>query len=250
MTGSLETKAALAGIVFDCRNFHLIINIICSKANIGGITMRPCKICHQKDFGEWYDDCIGEDKPLVNHVVVLDPGHGGAYSGAINYGFRESDINLAVARKLRKKLKQAGATVTMTRTRDVNLAPPGANLDADLQARVDVAKRAKADIFVSLHVDDIPNINLTGPASYFPKGRSYSLACAIQTHLTEEICAEGHGVSPADFYVLVHNEMPAALIEMGYLSNPAEALCLVDSAYQNLLAEGIFKGIVSYFLYE
>lgn len=209
--------------------------------------MRPCEVCHPHDVGGYYYDCTGEGQPLANTIIVLDPGHGGVYSGAINYGFRESDINLSVARKLRKKLARLGASVIMTRTRDVNLAPAGASLDADLQARVDVAKRAKADIFVSLHVDDVPNINLTGPASYFPKGGSSELACAIQAHLTEEICAVGHGVSPADFYVLVHNDMPAVLVEMGYLSNPAEALCLVDNNYQRLIANGILQGIVSYF---
>ena len=61
-------------------------------------------------------------------------------------------------------------------------------------------------------------------------------------------CDTHLGVSPADFQVLVHNEMPAALIEMGYLSNLADALWLMDKAYQNLLADGILKGIISYFL--
>ena len=183
----------------------------------------------------------------MNKIVVLDPGHGGIYTGAINYGFRESDINLSVALKLRKKLARLGATVIMTRTSDVNLAPAGSTLDADLQARVDVAKTSGADIFVSLHVDDVPNINLVGPASYFPKGRSSGLACAIQTSLVNEICTVDNGVSPADFYVLVHNDVPSALIEMGYLSNPAEALCLMDNAYQDLIADGILKGIISYF---
>ena len=106
-----------------------------------------------------------------------------------------------------------------------------------------------APIFsVSLHVDDVPNINLRGAASYFPEERSSGLASTIQTSLVNEICTVNNGVSPADFYVLVHNDVPAALIEMGYLSNPAEALCLMDNAYQNLIADGILKGIVRYFL--
>jgi N-acetylmuramoyl-L-alanine amidase len=210
--------------------------------------MWHCDACHQKDVSEGYCGCVEVSKALSNKTVVLDPGHGGSYSGAINYGFRESDINLSVARKLCKKLARLGAKVIMTRTRDVSLAPAGSTLAADLQARVDVAKTAGADIFVSLHVDDVPNINLSGPASYFPKGRSSDLARAIQTALVNETCAVDNGVSPADFYVLVHNDMPAALIEMGYLSNPAEALCLVDGAYQNQIAEGILNGIIRYFM--
>jgi len=208
--------------------------------------MVHCDACNQKDVSGCHYGCVL--KPLLNKIVVLDPGHGGIYSGAINYGIREADINLSVALKLRKKLAKLGATIIMTRTRDVNLAPAGSILDADLQARVDVAKTSGADIFVSLHVDDVPNINLVGPASYFAIGRSSGLACAIQTSLVNEICTVDNGVSPADIYVLVHNDMPAALIEMGYLSNPAEALCLINNAYQNLIADGILNGIISHFL--
>ncbi|MDR3564206.1 MAG: N-acetylmuramoyl-L-alanine amidase [Negativicutes bacterium] len=208
--------------------------------------MLHCDAGHQKDVSGCQYGWVS--KPLFNKIVVLDPGHGGIYSGAINYGIREADINLSIALKLRKKLARLGATVIMTRTRDVNLAPAGSTLDADLQARVDIAKTSCADIFVSLHVDDVPNINLVGPASYFAKGRSSGLACAIQTSLVNEICTVDNGVSPADIYVLVHNDMPAALIEMGYLSNPAEALCLMDNAYQSQIADGIVKGIINYFL--
>ncbi|MBP2652493.1 MAG: cwlD 2 [Firmicutes bacterium] len=210
--------------------------------------MLHCDPCHQKDVSGCYCGCAGLLKPLLNKIVVLDPGHGGIYPGTINYRIRETDINLAVALKLSKKLARFGATVIMTRTRDVNLAPADSTLDADLQARVDVAKNSGADIFVSLHSDSVPNINLVGPASYFPKDRSSDLACAIQTSLINEICTVDNGVSPADFYVLIHNDVPAALIEMGYLSNLEEALCLMDNAYQNLIADGILKGIISYFL--
>jgi N-acetylmuramoyl-L-alanine amidase len=190
----------------------------------------------------------GGSKPLANRIVVLDPGHGGRYSGGVHYGFRESDINLAVALKLRRRLARLGAKVVMTRTRDVSVAPAGSTLTADLQARVAVAKTAGADVFVSLHVDDVPNVNLEGVASYFPEGRASGLARAIQTCLAAETCAVDNGVSPANFYVLVHNDMPAALIEMGYLSNPAEALCLMDNAYRELIAGGILRGIAGYFL--
>lgn len=210
--------------------------------------MLYCDDYNQKNIGECYSGCGGESKPLLNKIVVLDPGHGGIYSGGVHYGLRESDINLAVALKVRKRLARLGAKVIMTRKRDVNLAPEGSTLDADLQARVDVAKNAGADIFVSLHVDDVPNINLKGVTSYFPEGRSSGLASAIQTSLVNEICVVDNGVSPANFYVLVHNDVPSALIEMGYLSNPAEALRLMNNSYQNLLARGIAKGILNYFL--
>jgi len=208
--------------------------------------MWHCDACDHKEACECYCRSAGVEKLLAGKIVVLDPGHGGPDSGGVNYGFQESDINLAVGLKLCKKLTRCGAKVVMTRTSDVSLTPVGSTLDDDLQARVDVAEKAGADVFVSLHVEDVPNINLQGIASYFPERRSYELACAIQAAVVEETCAVDTGVSPADFYVLVHNEMPAALIEMGYLSNPEEALYLVDNTYQNAIAEGIFKGIISY----
>ena len=210
--------------------------------------MLLCDACHQKDGGECYYGCFEESKPLLNKIVVLDPGHGGSYTGGVHYGFRESDINLSVGLKLRKRLTRLGAKVVMTRTRDVSLTPAGSTLTEDLKGRVDVAKNAGADIFVSLHVDDVPNINLSGVASYFPEERSSALAFAIQTSLVDETCANDNGVSPANFYVLVHNEMPAALIEVGYLSNPTEALCLMNNSYRNRIAEGIANGILNYFL--
>lgn len=210
--------------------------------------MLYCDDYNQKDIVGCYSSCVGVSKPLLNKIIILDPGHGGIYSGGVHYGIRESDINLSVALKLRKKLARLGAKVIIRGHVNVSLAPEGSTLDADLQARVDVAKNSGADIFVSLHVDDVTNINLEGVASYFPEERSSGLTCAIQTSLVNEICPVDNGVSPADFYVLVHNDVPAALIEMGYLSNPAEALRLINNSYQNLLADGISKGIINYFL--
>lgn len=203
---------------------------------------------HQQDDSDCYHDYAETSKPLLGKIIVLDPGHGGRYTGGVHYGFRESDINLSVGLKLRRRLTRLGAKVVMTRTLDVSLTPADATLTADLEARVAVAKKADADIFVSLHVDDVPNINLSGVASYFPEERSSALAFSIQTALVDETCANDHGVSPANFYVLVHNEMPAALIEVGYLSNPTEALCLMNNSYRNRIATGIAKGILNYFL--
>lgn len=139
----------------------------------------------QKGTGYFY----GFPKLLLNRTVVIDPGHGGIYSGGVHYGLREADINLSVALKLHKRLVMFGAKAILTRKQDVNLAPPGSNLNTDLQARVAVDKNLAADIFVSLHVDDVPNINLLGPASYFPEVRSSQLACAIQTSLINESCS-------------------------------------------------------------
>ncbi len=96
-------------------------------------------------------------KPLANKVIVLDPGHGGIYPGAIANNVREADINLAVALKAQEKLVMSGARVIMAQTGDTNLAPVGSTLTSGLKARVDVAKNSGADILISFHAGSSPN---------------------------------------------------------------------------------------------
>jgi N-acetylmuramoyl-L-alanine amidase len=79
--------------------------------------------------------------------VVLDPGHGGKDPGAVGNGFREKDINLAIGLKMEKTLKNKGFNVKMTRNTDVYLK---------LQERTDIANKANADVFVSIHVNSLP----------------------------------------------------------------------------------------------
>jgi N-acetylmuramoyl-L-alanine amidase len=186
-------------------------------------------------------------KPLANKVIVLDPGHGGIYPGAIANNVREADINLAVALKAREKLVMSGARVIMTRTGDNNLTPVGSTLTSDLKARVDVAKTSGADIFISLHANSSPDASITGVTSYYPTGRPFDLALALQTSSVKKTGAIDKGIRSANFYVLIHNDMPAVLIEMGFLTNPTEADHLIDGTYQDRLADGICKGVISYF---
>lgn len=192
--------------------------------------------------------CFAAPGPLSGKIIVLDPGHGGDNDGAVHFGVREADVNLAVALKLRDKLTGAGAKVIMTRSSDCSVAPPGSGAAGELQARCDVAPAYDADIFVSLHSNAHPKPETNGAISFYPAGRPNDLAKAIQTGLVGEVGMVNKGVRPANFYVLRNSDIPAALIEMGFLTNQAEAARLADEGYQNQLAEGIFKGLVAYFL--
>lgn len=186
--------------------------------------------------------------PLANRVIVLDPGHGSPQAGAFYYGVREADVNLAVALLLQKKLADAGGTVVLTRSTDALLAVAAAAPAVELQARVDVAKAADADIFVSLHANAHDKAETAGIITFYPPGRPTELARAIQDGLVWETGAVNKGVRPANFYVLRQSDVPAVLVEMGFLTNGAENARLADPDYQEQLAAGIFKGIVSYFL--
>jgi N-acetylmuramoyl-L-alanine amidase len=184
---------------------------------------------------------------LANRVIVIDPGHGGIYPGAVANGIREADVNLAVALKLRDRLVNSGATVALTRSADTNVAGPGTSLTADLQARVDIATASQADIFISLHANSHPNPKIFGVMSFYATGQPSDLARTIYKSLVGDNGFTGKGVWPANFYVLRKNQVPAALIEMGFLTNPTESQWLTDDAYQSRLADSIYDGILNYF---
>ncbi len=186
---------------------------------------------------------------LAGRTIVLDPGHGGPQAGAFYFGVREADVNLAIARALEARLTAAGATVVMTRNSDVLVACSGDDHAAELQARVDIAQAAGADIFVSLHANAHPTKPETaGAITFRAPGCSTALAATVQEALVEETGAIDKGVRIANFYVLRHSDSPAVLVEVGFLSNRAEAARLNTPAYQQEAAYGIYKGIVRYFL--
>lgn len=186
--------------------------------------------------------------PLANKIVVLDPGHGGDQAGALYFGVREADVNLAVALLLQQKLTAFGATIVLTRSANELVAPHASTPAAELQARVDIAKAADADIFVSLHANAHDKAETAGIITFYPPGRPTDLARAVQDGVVGETGAVNKGVRPANFYVLRNSDIPAVLVEMGFLTNRAENARLADPDYQEQLASGIFKGIMSYFL--
>lgn len=102
-------------------------------------------------------------------VVVIDPGHGGRDSGATGYGLLEKDVNLSIASHMRDELNQyAGVSVVMTRDGDYAL---GDTTEEDLAERVEIAKRAGADVFVSIHINSGGG---TGSEVWVPNGASYN----------------------------------------------------------------------------
>ena len=184
---------------------------------------------------------------LRGKVIVVDPGHGGSNPGAVANGTRESDNNLAVSLKLRDRLRQAGAKVVMTRETDRTVAKAGSSLGQELQARVDIAEQDNADVFVSIHSNSNPDPSIAGAMTFFPSGKSSKLALEVQSGIIRETASVDKGTQPATFYVLRNTTMPSILVEMGFVSNAAEAAKLQNDAYRNRIAQGVFTGIVKYF---
>lgn len=191
---------------------------------------------------------------LKGKVIVIDPGHGGNDAGAIGpSGLMEKTVTLNVALELEKMLKAEGAEVIMTRRTDKTVSPKGASASAieELQARCDVANRAKADIFISIHADSFTNASARGTTGYYysqtegPK--SIKLADCIRKALCEQIRTPSRGTKPCNFYVVRNTDMPATLIELAFISNPEEEKIMGSKEGVLKCAQGIFDGIEDFF---
>ncbi len=185
--------------------------------------------------------------------IVIDPGHGGEDSGAIGpSGVTEKSITLQIAKEVEKMLKEAGAKVIMTRTTDTEVSSKHRQAtDVDeLQARCDVANKAKADIFISIHMDSFTSREASGTTGYYyTKGSAASkrLAAEIQSNLITQLKTTSRGVKTCNFYVVKHTKMPATLIEVAFVSNPKEEKLLTSRKGVQKAALGIVKGISDFF---
>ncbi|MDF5710028.1 MAG: N-acetylmuramoyl-L-alanine amidase [Nostoc sp. S4] len=173
-------------------------------------------------------------------VVIIDPGHGGKDSGAIGIGgAREKDVILPIGRRVAQILQQNGLQVLMTRDSDYFVTLPG---------RVEMAERANADVFVSIHANSAgasrPDVNGL-EVYYYDSG--LSLARVVRTSILQSIgTLKDRGVRRARFYVLRKSSMPSILVETGYMTGREDMARLRTSAYQNRMAEAIARGILQY----
>lgn len=215
-----------------------------SSANSGS---SPVKITPLPPTNSSGNDSVQDSGVLRGKVIVVDPGHGGSNPGAVGNNTIEADNNLAVGLKLRDKLTSAGAKVIMTRDTDRTVAPEGSSLGQELEARVNLAEKNNADIFVSIHSNSNPDENIYGAMTFYHSGKSPDLALEVQSALVKETNATDKGTSPATFYVLRNTTMPGILVEMGFVSNAEESARLQNDSYRNRVAQGVFNGIVKYF---
>lgn len=187
-------------------------------------------------------------------TVVIDPGHGGRDGGAVgNDGTLEKDLNLAVALKLKAILESADVRVVMTRETDVELASPDSphKKADDLKARLNLAENQKKAIFVSIHMNNFPIQKYSGFQVYYSENSKQSLTLA-QTVQDGAQSALGNTmdrkVKPAgdSIYLLAHLEIPAVLVECGFLSNEEERELLKSDAYQKKLALSLSASLLTY----
>ena len=188
-------------------------------------------------------------KGLQGKTIAIDPGHGGSDSGAVGAFSKEKDITLAIAKKVASLLNAAGANVVMTRTTDVDVYAPYDGAVEELQARSNIGNAAKADVFISIHIDSFDSPSAGGVTAYYNSKTPYDYGLANYIHLQNMKVTNfsDRGVKTANFYVLLHTNMPATLLELGFISNPGEEQALNTEAQQQNFAESIVKGLADYF---
>ncbi len=218
--------------------------------------------------------------PVVLNTVVIDPGHGGDDTGTTGpNGVLEKDVTLQVATRLRRAIEsRLGLRVVMTRDGDrmIRLDERAAianNNKADLfislhaNASLSPAPSGAEVYYLSLY-DDVVETRLAGSTDHTVPvlgggvrsievvswdmaqvrhlDRSARFARIVDTELRRQVAMRPTGVQRAPFRVLVGANMPAVLVELGFLSNPAQAERLASASFQETLAQALFQSVVRY----
>lgn len=193
----------------------------------------------------------------VTPVVVIDPGHGGADGGAVAAdGTTESQINLAVALKLREILYLTGVDTAMTREEDISIHSDTAQTlreqkISDIHNRAEIVERVPGALLISIHQNSLPQVRSVHGAQVFYNTAQGSdlLARSIQEVLNSSINTERpkqeKRIDPS-IYLMSHVACTGVLVECGFLSNDSETALLRQEDYQMKLAVLIAGGYLRY----
>lgn len=195
--------------------------------------------------------------PVTNKTVVLDAGHGLPDEGAESAnGITEASINLTITKKVQSLLEQCGCNVILTRSDengiyDLDSKTLKEKKVSDIKNRVKIGNESSADIFVSIHLNKIPQSQYYGWQTFFKENNieSEELAKSIQEGLNSSIQKENkrESLKITGKYIIEHVEIPTSIVECGFLSNPEEENLLQQNEYQDRIAWGIYNGIMDYF---
>ena len=172
------------------------------------------------------------------------------------HGTTEAETNLKIALKLQNLLEQSGSTVVLTRSDenaiyDIDSKTLKQKKISDIRNRVKIGNESSADVFLSIHLNKIPQQQYSGWQTFYKSSdeNSTKLAKCIQSSLNESIQKENNRVAMKldTVYIMKKVEIPISIVECGFLSNPEEEKNLLNDEYQNKLAWGIYTGIIDYF---
>lgn len=253
------------------------------KLNMPG-TKAGCDANLDTDFPTSADEMTPDKTPTIIDTIVIDPGHGGRFTGAVGpNGIIEKHVNLGISLRLAKMLRdELGIRVALTRVDERHIY---------MKDRTGLANAVKADLFIDVHNNGVASKKAKGTETFFLStdkadwdraasiaeneefyvenpdlGKSNSnlsmilaamaqneyleeskeLAHYIQEELVAALGTRDRGVKQAPLYVLVYADMPAVLLEEGFLTNPEEEEMLRDPKSQDKIARAIFNGIKGY----
>ena len=189
--------------------------------------------------------------------IIIDAGHGGIDGGAVGHnGVIEKDINLKIALKLKDFLSLSGYDVILTRDTDTMLEGEGKTKKvADMNARLKIITDNPDAIFLSIHQNLFSQNSSWGAQVFYSENHFESeiLASLIQSRFVELLQPQNTRVSKqtdSSLYLFKNAQIPAVLIECGFLSNAIDANNLSDDEYQNKVAFVIFSAICDYYSYK
>jgi len=194
---------------------------------------------------------INASMPVNKRVIAIDAGHGEWDPGKQNRSVNEKDINLAVSEKLQTLFELNGAVVFTTRSDDTALAD---RKREDLSARANLANAAGADIYVSIHQNSFENESVSGAQVFYHASseKSKILAEMIQQNMNEFLGQHSHSSdrqakSSETYFVLKKTDMPAVIVECGFMSNLRELGLLQEDDFQEKIAWAVYMGVMDYF---
>lgn len=187
----------------------------------------------------------------TGQVIVIDSGHGGADPGKIGINqVKEKDVNLKIAKKVKKKLRKEGWKVVMTRETDVMLgdSEKGNRKIHDMKARVELINKTMPVMAVSIHQNSYEEVEIHG-AQVFYYSHSKEGKRMAETMQKALLMADEENTRQAKandtYYLLKRTEVPTIIVECGFLSNPQEAEKLTEEEYQKKIAQAITSGIIA-----
>lgn len=188
-------------------------------------------------------DKIGLDRPLSNIEILIDPGHGGAESGAKGpTGYPEKDINLLMSKLIEKELTRLGAKVYLTRDTD---------RDVSLQERMAAIDRIKPDLAVSIHYNALPDDgdaeNTKGISTFWYHPQAHAPAMFLHDYLINKLNRPDAGVFWNNLALTRPHSAPSILLELGFTINPEEFEWITDEREQQKLAVTLAAGIEEWF---
>ncbi len=191
-----------------------------------------------------------KDYTLLGKCIYIDPGHGGADSGAVSNKFLEKDMNLLLSQKLASELFQRGAFVYLTRDGDYDLSNSTINRKRnDLYKRAKIINKSKCDMYVSIHLNSSPSSKWSGIQVFYSNTNKNNkkIAQTITNNLENDLNNIRDYKKENSYYMYSKIKVPGVLIEAGFISNSRDNYNIRNKKFQDKLIKSIADGISEYF---